>query len=155
MKNPLLPALDRAIDLLSQCSYKLALAVRSAESDRFSFNPLSVFSGPLKYWRWHQAKKLYAEAARELTPVRAKISLPDADVAMPAMDILNDLFEYSDISPSGLAAARNPHRINPLRQMLGAELSVQNKFATAQLEVDHLLSEVGLVRAKLGSSATA
>ena len=152
----LLPALDRAIELLSQCSYRLAQAVRNAESDRFSFNPISaLLGGPLKYWRWHQAKKLYAEAARVLTPVRAKVTLPDADVAMPAMDILNDLFEYSEISPSRLADIRNPNKVSPIKQMFGAELNVQNKFATARLEVDHLLSEVGLVRAKLGSSASA
>jgi len=150
--NPLLPALDRAIDLLSQCSYRLAQAGRSAESDRFSFNPLSILSGPLKYWRWHQAKKLYAEAARELTPVRAKVTLPEADVAMPSMDILNDLFDYSAISPSRLADIRNPNKVSPLRQMFGAELTVQNKFETARLEVDHLLSEVGLVHLKLRST---
>src|SRR5688500_17157578 len=113
----LLPALDRAIELLSQCSYRLAQAVRNAENDRFTFNPVAaLLGGPLKYWRWHQAKKLYAQAARELTPVREKVTLPDADVAMPAMDILNDLFEYSEITPSRLAGIRNPNRINPLRQ---------------------------------------
>jgi hypothetical protein len=147
--DPLLPAVDRALQLLSRCSLKLALAARAAETDRFSFSPLSIFYGPLKYWRWNEAKKLYAEAARVLTPVRKSVSLPDAELAMPAIDILNDLFDFVDITPSDLGAPK----ISRWRHMFGAELTVQNKFETARLEIDNLLSEVGLLHAKLRATA--
>jgi hypothetical protein len=131
---------------LPRCALALAEAARWADRNRFTLDPRGALAGPIKYWKWRTAKKLYAEAARELAPVKDK--LPGADLAVEKIDILNDLFGYGDITPSRLASL-NWKGPSPIKQLFGAKINAQQRFETARLEVDNLMSEVGSLHAKL------
>jgi hypothetical protein len=142
----LVPTLEHAIDVLSRCSLALARAARWADLDRSGLDPRKLIAGPMKFWKWRSARKLYAEAARDLAPLRAEGRLSNANLAFSKLDLLNDLFGISELVPSRLGTLSGP---SPVKQMLGAEISTYQRFETARLEVDHLLSEVGTLHARL------
>ena len=154
MTHPLLPTVGRALDLLGDASYLMAQAARSADADRFSLSPLSIFAGPMKYWRWHKAKKLVARAAAELDAVRERRNdVPDASQAaieISHLDTINDLFDVLPFSGRINGTPGGPSR---LKQNLGQEMTVLQRIETAKLGVDHLMSEVGLLHARLRGEA--
>jgi len=156
MTHPLLPFADRALHLLGDASLLLARAANSADADRFSFSPLSVFAGPLKYWRWHKAKKLVAQAAAELDSLRAqRRDVPDASDAaidISQLDAINDLF---DVLPFSVRLNGTPGGPSRIKQNIGMETTVYHRIETARLGVDHLMSEVGLLHKRLRGEAAA
>ena len=156
MAHPLLPTVDRALTLLSEASMLLVEAARWAERDRFSFSPLAVFSAPMKYWKWHKAKQRVTAAAVELETLRGQRadvpSTTDATIDVSQLDAINDLF---DVFPFSVRRVGTPGGPSPIKQQFGVETTVLHQIETARLGVDHVMSEVGLLHARLRGEGTA
>jgi hypothetical protein len=149
----LLVAIERTIETLTEASLLLAQAARWADRDR-GLSPLSLLGGPMKYWKWHRAKQRLADAIEQIDQLRARSAevadLPEAAVAFSKLDMVNDL---TDALPFNVRRVGTPGGPSPLRQQLGVETTVYHQIETARLGVDHLLSEVGLLHARVRAAA--
>jgi hypothetical protein len=148
MSQALLPVVERALEHLTQASLFLAQAAKYADSDRFSFNPLSVFAGPLKYWKWSKAKKSVTAAAAELETLRGQRSdVPDAaQIDLSNLDAINDLFDVLPFRTRLTGTKGGPSR---LKQQIGFETTILHEIETTRVTVDHVLSEVGLLHKRI------
>jgi hypothetical protein len=153
MDHPLLPLVDEALGKLTQAMIFLGQASKWADRDRSDMNPLAVLGGPLKYWKWHKAKKAVREADAIIQKLRVQCAqardLPDLDVAIPKLDMISDIF---DAFPFSL---RRPRTVSPLKQMFTPETTALNEIETTRVTVDHAMSEVGLLHAKLRAKPAA
>jgi hypothetical protein len=155
MNHPLLPIVDRALHLLGQASLLLAQAAKWADRDRFSLNPAAFFAGPLKYWKWHKAKKAVAQAAAELETLRGmRKDIPESDqavVEISKLDAINDIFEVFPFRTRMTGTPGGPSRF---KQQVSFETTVLQQIETTRVGVDHLMSEVGLLHARLRGEAS-
>lgn len=143
-----LDVVAEVITLLSDASLLLARAARWADRDR-SLSPLSLLGGPMKYLTWYRARRRLTAAATLITALRERLGqldLPDVELSLSALDGINDLF---DLLPFNVRRVSTPGGPSPLKQQLGVETNVYNQIETSRLGVDHLLSEVGLLHARL------
>jgi len=144
-----LDAVGEIITVLSDASLFLARAARWADRDR-SLSPLNLLGGPMKYVTWYRAKRRVAAAATLISALRAHIGdtidLPEVELELSAVDAINDLFDLFPFSVRRVGTPGGPSR---LTQRLGVETNVYNQIETSRLGVDHLLSEVGLLHARL------
>jgi len=156
MKSPssLLASVGAIIDTLTDATILLVEAARYAEQDRFSFNPLAVFAGPLKYWKWHKAKQKVGDAVRQIDGLRSQRAefgeLPVTLVEFSKLDAINDVTDSLPFSVTRVGTKGGP---SPLKQQFGVETTVLHQIETTRLSVEHLLSEVGLLHAKLRATA--
>jgi hypothetical protein len=143
-----LAAVQTVLDTLSEASLLLVYAARWAERDRFSFNPASAVLAPvLKYWYWHRAKKRIELAAQQLDAAHAQTGdVVLADIGFSKLDAINDLFDVFPFSIRRVGTKGGP---SPIKQQFGVETTVLNQIETSRTTVDHVLSEVGLLHAKL------
>jgi len=149
--HPLLPRVDEALGKLTEASLLLIDAARDADSDRMGLSPLSLIGGPMKYWKWHKAKKKVAEAAVLIAELRtackeAKDLPPEIDIDMSKLDMVNDLF---DVLPFSVGRVGKPGQPSWIKQRLSPEMTVLQQIETARLTVENAQSEVGLLHAKL------
>jgi len=151
--NTQLPIVDRALQLLGEASYLMAQAGNHAEADTFSFNPLSAFSGILKYWKWNKAKKKVNEAASELAKLRGlRKDIPDVEgLEISKLDAINDMFDVLPFRTKLMGTPGGPSRLK--QNLIGVEGAVANEIQTSRLGVDNLMSEVGLLHARLRKEA--
>jgi hypothetical protein len=145
-----LAAVQTVIDTLTEASLLLVHAARWADRDRFSFSPIAVFAPPLKYWYWHRAKKRVELAAQQLDALRAPIGESLADVGFSKLDAVNDLFDMFPFSITRVGTKGGP---SPIKQQFGVETTVLHQIETSRTTVDHVLSEVGLLHAKLRATS--
>ena len=155
MASPHLDTLTRVIDLLAHCSLALSRASRWAGVDRAETSIVSI-GEIMKYWKLRLAKRLYREATQLLTTVNEARDLPEVELSLPASkliavallglaemiaDLLGiDGFTWTPVGTDG---------ISPIKQRFGLEMTIYQRIETAKLEIDHLLSEVGGIHAKL------
>jgi hypothetical protein len=148
--SSLLAATEETIETLTETSLLLVEATRWAERDRFSLSPLGLLAGPLKYWKWHQAKRRLEFAIGQIERLRTRTAeardLPDVAASISALDAVNDLY---DVLPFNVRRVGTPGGPSPIKQQLGVETTVLHQIETTRLGVDHLLSEVGLLHARL------
>ena len=144
MASPHLDTLTRVIDLLAHCSLALSRASRWAGVDRAETSIVSI-GEIMKYWKLRLAKRLYREATQLLTTVNEARDLPEVELSLPRAEMIADLlgidgFTWTPVGTDG---------ISPIKQRFGLEMTIYQRIETAKLEIDHLLSEVGGIHAKL------
>jgi hypothetical protein len=155
MDHPLLASVGALIDTLAETSVLLSEAARWADRDRHSLSPLWLaLGGPMKYWKWRRARQRMAAAIAQIDELRVRSAearaLPDVEVDFSTVDMINDLY---DAVPFNLRRVSTPGGPSPLRQQLGVETNALNQIETSRVAVEHLLSEVGLLHARLRRAA--
>jgi hypothetical protein len=95
----------------------------------------------------HAHSPPHAVAQIEALRARTDIGeLPTAHVDFSKLDAVNDL---CDALPFSIRRVGTPGGPSPIKQQLGVETTVLHQIETARLGVDNLLSEVGLLHARL------
>lgn len=155
MSHTYLPVVDRALALLTQASIVITDAARWAERDTSGFSPLTLIGGPMKYWKWNQAQQLVEKAAGELSLLRGKVSnLPDPSPAVLQPSVLDAIDDLFDVLPFTIRLNGTPGGPSRIKQNIGVNMTQQQRIETAKLGIDHLMSEVGLLHARLRAEAT-
>ena len=87
--------------------------------------------------------------------LRGKVpNVPDpthAVIDISTLDMVNDLF---DVLPFTIRLNGTPGGPSRLKQNIGVNMTQQQRIETAKLGIDHLMSEVGLLHARLRAQAT-
>ncbi|HEY5920705.1 MAG TPA: hypothetical protein VIV11_03500 [Kofleriaceae bacterium] len=154
MAHPLLPIVDEVLAKLTDATLRLSEAAKWADRDRAELTPLALLGGPIKYWKWHKAKQAVGEAVKLIDTLRTRSAeardLPELAAEFSKLDMVNDMFDLLPFNVRRVGTKGGP---SPIKQQLGVETTVLNQIETTRTTVEHALSEVGLLHARLRASA--
>jgi len=107
----------------------------------------------MKYWKWWRARRRIRQALAQIDALRVGPMLQNATetgVELHALDMINDLF---DLLPFNVRRVGTPGGPSPIKQQIGVETTVLHQIETTRVGVEHLLSEIGLLHARLRPAA--
>jgi hypothetical protein len=152
--HPFLPIVDEALAKLTRATLLLADAAKWAEADRAPFNPFELFTAPIKYWKWNKAKRVVTEATVLIDQLRQRChearDMPDMDIEISKLDMINDMFELFPFNLRRVGTYDGP---SPIKQQLGVDTTVLHKIETTRTTVEHVMTEIGLLHARLRAAS--